>query len=74
MANRSAAWFRNLAVAGALVALAMVPAISALVHGSLALWVHIPLTGLALASLAGGAAVTGVALAEFRARRSQPTE
>jgi len=57
-----------------LVALVMVPTISALVHGDLALWLHIPLTGLALAAMAGGAAATGVALVEYRARMAQPAQ
>ncbi|MFO7275136.1 MAG: hypothetical protein LOD90_09575 [Symbiobacteriaceae bacterium] len=69
MAHRPAAWFRNVAALGLLVAVAMVPAVTALLHGSLPLWLHIPLTGLALTLLALGSAVAGVAMVEFRQRR-----
>lgn len=71
MAHRPASWFRNVAVAGLVVAVAMVPAIAALLHGDLPLWLHIPLTVLALALLALGSAAAGVAAVEFR-QRQQP--
>lgn len=69
MVHRPASWFRNVAAAGLVVAVAMVPAIAALLNGSLPLWLHIPLIGLALTLLALGYAAAGVAAVEFRHRR-----
>jgi len=69
MLNKPAEWYRNVGIAGLAVAVAMVPAIAALVHGSLPLLLHIPLIGLALSLLAVGSAAAGVAAVEFRHRR-----
>jgi len=69
MMNKPAEWYRNVAVAGLVVAVAMVPAITALLHGSLPLLLHIPLIGLALSLLALGSAAAGVAAVELRHRR-----
>ncbi len=73
MAHRPAWWFRNVAAAGLVVAVAMVPVVVALLSGSLPLWLHIPLIGLALTLLALGSAAAGVAAVEFRHRR-QPVK
>lgn len=71
MLNRPAEWFRNVMAGGAVVSLAMVPATALLLHGSLPLWLHIPLVGVALLLMAGGAVVAGAAAVEFRARSGQ---
>jgi hypothetical protein len=68
MANRSVAWFRNLAAASAVLSLLMVGAMTALQSVFLPLWLHIPLTALVLALMAGGAALAGVACLEYRTR------
>lgn len=68
MVNRSAAWFRAVAIGGGVVSLLMVPLVELLLHGDLALWLHIPLTGLVLTLMAGGAAVAGIAWLEYKAR------
>lgn len=72
MVHRPATWFRNVAILGALVALALVPAVNALLHGELSLWLHVPLTIVVLTLMAGGSIVTGVAFVEYQARASQP--
>lgn len=68
MVNRSATWFRWVAVGGGLLALLMVPLVELLLHGDLALWLHIPLTAVVLTLMAGGAAVAGIAYLEYQAR------
>lgn len=71
MVHRSAAWFRNVTILSAVVALALVPAISYLMHGGLPLWLHIPVTVVALTLMAGGALVAGVAFVEYQARTTK---
>lgn len=68
MVNRSAAWFRTVAIGGGLLALLMVPLAELLLHGDLALWLHIPLITVVLTLMAGGAAAAGVAYLEYQAR------
>lgn len=68
MRDRPAVWFRNLAAGALLIALAMIPAVEMLLHGSLPLWLHIPLTLMALTLMGLGAGVAGVAYLEYQAR------
>jgi hypothetical protein len=70
MRERSAAWFRNVAVGCLVLSLAMVPALELLLHSSLSLWLHIPLTFVTLNLMALGAGASGVAYLEYRARSS----
>lgn len=66
--ERSAVWFRNAAVGCLVLSLIMVPAVEFLIHSSLSLWLHIPLTFVALNLMALGAGAAGVAYLEYRAR------
>lgn len=68
MAHRSARWFRTVMVTGAVVAATMVPAMEAIQHTAFQLWVHIPVTGLVLGLMSGGAGTAGVAFAEYQGR------
>lgn len=68
MMNRSAGWFRSVAIGGGLLALLMVPLVEMLLHGDLPLWLHIPVTAVVLTLMAGGAAVSGIAYLEYQAR------
>ena len=68
MANRSAEWYRNVALAGAVLAVLMVPAMEWVMHEDLSLWLHIPIVFVVLHLMAGGAAVAGLAFLEYQAR------
>lgn len=68
MAKRPAAWYRNVALLGTVVALLMVPAMEGLQEAHLALWLHIPLTFIVLNLMAIGALAAGIAFVEYRSR------
>ncbi len=74
MVHRPAEWFRIMAVLSGVVGVAMVFVLNALIHGSLPLWAHIPLTILTLTIVGGSAVLTGVAFVEFHARSSKESE
>ncbi|HYF93101.1 MAG TPA: hypothetical protein VD969_12760 [Symbiobacteriaceae bacterium] len=71
MAKRPAWWFRGVGGIGLVVSALMVWAMEALQHAHLPWWVHIPLTGLVLTVMAGGAGLFGVTLVESQAREVQ---
>jgi ribose/xylose/arabinose/galactoside ABC-type transport system permease subunit len=68
MANRPASWFLTVAIVATVAAVAGVPFMEWLQEGDLNLWLHIPLTLVALTLIGGGAALAGVAFLEYRAR------
>lgn len=70
MVHRPAEWFRNVAILGAVVALALVPVVNALIHSELSLWLHVPATLVTLTLMGGGALVAGVAFVEYQTRKS----
>ncbi|HLN64891.1 MAG TPA: hypothetical protein VK464_25500 [Symbiobacteriaceae bacterium] len=74
MANRPAPWYLTVTIVAALAALVGIPAMEALQHMHLTLWLHIPLTLVALTLIGGGASVAGVAYLEYQARSTKVAE
>jgi hypothetical protein len=68
MAKYAASWFRNVALGGLSLSLVMVAVMELLQEAGLSLWLHVPLTGLVLTLMAGGALTAGVAWLEYQAR------
>lgn len=66
--KRAPVWYRSIALAGAAVAVVMVPLMEGLQHIHLPLWLHVPLTAVVLGLMSLGAAAAGLAYAEYRAR------
>ena len=71
MANRPAWWFRGVGGIGLVLSVLMVWAMEELQHLHLPWWFHIPLTGLVLTAMAGGAGLFGSTLVEAQARELQ---
>ncbi|MFO7173483.1 MAG: hypothetical protein DIU70_011080 [Bacillota bacterium] len=59
------------AVGALLLAWGLVPVLEAVLYGSLPLWLHIPVAGLLLGTMAAGAFAAGVLWAEYRISRGQ---
>ncbi|MCG0239263.1 MAG: hypothetical protein L6E13_08610 [Firmicutes bacterium] len=59
------------AVGALLLAWGLVPVLQAVLHGSLPLWLHIPVAALLLGTMAAGALAAGVLWAEYRLSRGQ---
>ncbi len=76
MVNRPAAWFLSVSIGAAVIAVVMVVGMELLQESHLTLWLHIPLTLVALGGISLGAGVAGVAYAEYRARLfpAEPTK
>lgn len=68
MTERSAAWFRNVAIGGGSLALLMVLVLTLVMDAALPQWIHIPLAMLILGLLAAGPGIAGVAYLEYKAR------
>ena len=74
MATRPAPWYLTVTILGAVAALVGIPAMEMLQHMHLTLWLHIPLTVVALTLIGGGALVSGVAYLEYQARSTKVAE
>jgi hypothetical protein len=74
MAKRPASWFLSVTIVAAVVALSGVPLMEWLQEAHLSLWLHIPLTLVALTLIGGGAGAAGVAFIEYRARLVQGSQ
>lgn len=68
MLNRSASWYRYVAIMSAVMALLMVWAMEGLQELHLTPWLHIPLTVVVLTLMGGGAGLAGAAFLEYRER------
>ncbi|HWH72591.1 MAG TPA: hypothetical protein VNT26_24730 [Candidatus Sulfotelmatobacter sp.] len=71
MANQPAWWFRGVGGIGLVLSVLMVWAMEELQHAHLSWWFHIPLTGLVLTAMAGGAGLFGVMFVEAQTRELQ---
>lgn len=70
MVNRSATWFLSVAIGATVIAVGMVAFMELLQGSQLSLWLHIPLTLIALGGISLGAAVAGIAYLEYRTRQT----